>query len=496
MFDLGRSAEEARRFDRCENIYHRGQDLAWNGRDVLGELVEKHGGVHFPEEKKQAMRDVLRPHQCGGELFAAWKISAQLADRLRAARGEDGRDEPSPRRSAPLLRHARLPRARHRRRAARHAPRERACPLEAVLATDDLACKLLGMQLQVETTALTLFQHAREAKLEPVLTELLPYFEKDEARHVGLGTQCLPMLMRKMNRLRRRPASAPRFALKITFWLLAANKSDGAFATPDPRPRPGGSALTLAKSKQMLVWEDASGSRPRRPPRECTAGDLIARVMEATASALWPPPGESGVARARQGARPRSLGRRPRSSRLTLLSLRWGRERPQTPGPLARPRVFFCQLCPESTRPPTEASPYHLGFTLSAFIVAMAGSGGAGEPAWPFPARRRDFDRREERRGTRGRPGAAAFLEWSASSERDERAFGASEREWLHFVRFRCACRKSAVDRAINEMEDATVLQIEDSLFDLPRLDRIVVEGAQRVPLRLKCRYGLRRDAP
>ena len=29
MFDLERSASEARRLSKCERIYHRGQDLAW-----------------------------------------------------------------------------------------------------------------------------------------------------------------------------------------------------------------------------------------------------------------------------------------------------------------------------------------------------------------------------------------------------------------------------------------------------------------------------------
>jgi len=28
--------------------------------------------------------------------------------------------------------------------------------------------------------------------VEPVLTELLPYYERDEARHVGLGVQMVP----------------------------------------------------------------------------------------------------------------------------------------------------------------------------------------------------------------------------------------------------------------------------------------------------------------
>src|SRR6185436_1410708 len=80
MFDLQRNAADARRFDRIENIYHRGQSLAWNGRDVFDAIVAKHGGVHVPVEKHAALRAVFGPIMWGE--LAAWKISAQLADRL------------------------------------------------------------------------------------------------------------------------------------------------------------------------------------------------------------------------------------------------------------------------------------------------------------------------------------------------------------------------------------------------------------------------------
>jgi pyruvate formate lyase activating enzyme len=58
--------------------------------------------------------------------------------------------------------------------------------------------KLIGMQLQIESTALTIFHALRESKVCPVLTDLLTDYEKDEARHVGLGVQLLPTLMKKM----------------------------------------------------------------------------------------------------------------------------------------------------------------------------------------------------------------------------------------------------------------------------------------------------------
>jgi hypothetical protein len=248
MFDLGWSAGEARRLDRAGNIYHRGQALAWNGQEVLAELVERHGGIRVAADKRSALGAVFGSI-LWGEL-AAWKISAQLADRLepleaKMAATSQAHDE-----------------ARHfyvmhdYLVAATGAPPPRLHPasealLAAVLETDDLPSKLLGMQLQIETTALTLFQHAREARICPVLSELLPYFEKDEARHVGLGTQVLPMLMRRMSRREGLRFSA--FAVGVTYRLLAANH---AMTEPmrtlglDPRR-----VLQLAKSKQMLVFE-------------------------------------------------------------------------------------------------------------------------------------------------------------------------------------------------------------------------------------------------
>ena len=284
MFDLERSAADARRFDRVENIYHRGQDLAWNGREVLARLVEKHGGVHVPREKQEALRQVFGPI-LWGEL-AAWKISAQLADRLepleaKMAATSQAHDEAR----HFYVMHDYLVLATGSAPKGMHPASERLLGL--VLETDDLAQKLMGMQLQVETTALTVFQHAREAKICPVLSELMPYFEKDEARHVGLGTQCLPMLMAPMGRLEA--ARLTGFALQVTFWLLASNRAmePGLRGLGlDPRR-----VLTLAKSKQMIVWEELW----QQTNKKDGLGDVVARMMEAIANGMWPPVGHEGL---------------------------------------------------------------------------------------------------------------------------------------------------------------------------------------------------------
>jgi hypothetical protein len=43
----------------------------------------------------------------------------------------------------------------------------------------------------------------RELDVEPVLSALLPYYERDEARHVGLGIQMLPSLIASMSYAQR-----------------------------------------------------------------------------------------------------------------------------------------------------------------------------------------------------------------------------------------------------------------------------------------------------
>lgn len=197
MFDMERSAQEAKRFNKCENIYHKGQHMAWNGKEVLEMLIAKHGNPDMDADTRRALQRIFAII-LWGEL-AAWRISAQLADRL-----------------VPL--EAKMAATSQVHDEARHfyvmydylsllgdvpktldfAPRK---ILEMVLNTDNLAYKLLGMQLMVETLALTIFQAIRLAKPEPILTELMTYYERDEARHVGLGMQFLPMLLKDMSKI-------------------------------------------------------------------------------------------------------------------------------------------------------------------------------------------------------------------------------------------------------------------------------------------------------
>jgi hypothetical protein len=77
-----------------------------------------------------------------------------------------------------------------------------------LLSSRDLTLKLIAMQLLAEGAATAIFRTLLEARVEPVLCELLPSIEKDESRHVGLGVMHLPerfskLNLRQMKKLRR-----------------------------------------------------------------------------------------------------------------------------------------------------------------------------------------------------------------------------------------------------------------------------------------------------
>lgn len=179
------------RTDRLARIYHKGHEQAWDGRTVMDELVAKHGGIHFPEDKKEAFATVAGV-LLWGEL-AAWSISADLALKLE--------DTPAKMAASSQV----FDEARHFFVLRDYLWRA-GVPIDRLggwsrrilvelLETDNLLFKVVGMQLLVESTAVVMFHAIADAKLEPVLTDLLYYFERDEARHVGLGVLTLPKVL-------------------------------------------------------------------------------------------------------------------------------------------------------------------------------------------------------------------------------------------------------------------------------------------------------------
>jgi hypothetical protein len=282
MFDLEREAEQARADARLRNIYHRGQDLAWDGREVLAELLKKHGGIHLPPDKKDALARIFEII-LWGEL-AAWKISAELADRIepleaKMAATSQAHDE-----------------ARHfyvmfdYLRALGYRPTRIDAfsqkVLDITLDSHSLAEKLLGMQLMIETIALTIFAEVREARVEPVLADLMPYYEKDEARHVGLGTQYLPQLMYQMSRFEAAKTTA--FQLRLVFWSLAGLKAmEKDLATLGIVARDMGER---GRNKQIAAFQELWAAMGIDPPGDYVIDRCITTIKEV----LFPRPENAG----------------------------------------------------------------------------------------------------------------------------------------------------------------------------------------------------------
>ncbi len=192
------------RTSRLRRIYANAQRDAWDGPALLREAVARHGGIQLAEEKRRALAHPMTMLMWGE--LGAWIVSAELAERLedadaRMAASSQVFDE---------ARHFYLLRDYV---ALLHVPAPRldryfAIAARALLTTRDLDLKLFAMQILAEGTAQAIFRFLAESAVEPVLCELLPYVERDEARHVGLGILHLPeRLERRSARDRRRLSS-------------------------------------------------------------------------------------------------------------------------------------------------------------------------------------------------------------------------------------------------------------------------------------------------
>ncbi len=298
MFDLELDADAAKRYARCENIYHKGQDLAWDGKEILQSLLKEHGGIKLDPEKTHAIQRIFAII-LWGEL-AAWKISAQLADGLvpleaKMAATSQAFDEAR----HFYVMHDYLKETGYVPERMDRAPQ---ALLDLVLDTPNLAYKLLGMQLMIEGMALTIFQTIRELKPEPVIAELMKYYERDEARHVGLGMQFVPEMIKDMSQ-----AEVSRmmlFQCQIMFWAMAETKLlENDFKTLGIDPR---KVMELGRGKQMMAMRQAfevlgvDFEKDRNPvmtllnmsneflfPTDETKGDLWAQCKAAVEAAKY-----------------------------------------------------------------------------------------------------------------------------------------------------------------------------------------------------------------
>ncbi len=232
---------------RLRRIYHAGQDRMWDGRKVLAELLDKHGGVHLDEPQKGAV----------GRLFSiifwgelcAWQVSTQLAaslDSMEAKMAATSQAHDEARHFYVL--HDYLDALGHD---PEELPPASARVLEAVLHTRSLPRKLVGMQMMIEPMALTLFQSVREHQVCPVLSELLEYIERDEARHVALGIAHMPTLVNQMSVRERLELGAWQFRI-VHGELDGLHELAGDLAELGVRPL---EVMRLGQSKQLFIAE-------------------------------------------------------------------------------------------------------------------------------------------------------------------------------------------------------------------------------------------------
>ena len=247
MFDHEGFGLEAKNARVLERIYHKGHKHSWDGEEVLQSLLDQYGPPDMGQDKREALARVFAIIMWGE--LAAWRISAELADELtpleaKMAATSQAYDE-----------------ARHFYVMHDYLELLGGVPdalpwgaqrlLEDVMNADHLAKKLLGMQLMVEPVALTLFHVVKKLNVEPILTHLMPYYERDESRHVALGLQYLPAMLSQMS-VRER-AELWFFQMKMLTFEIWSNIDlmvDLKKLGVDPRE-----LINTGKGKQMRALE-------------------------------------------------------------------------------------------------------------------------------------------------------------------------------------------------------------------------------------------------
>jgi len=252
MFDRQRFGLEANNAKILERIYHKGHALAWDGRALLDQLVEQHGVPSLEPKRKQALGRLFGVIMWGE--LAAWKVSAALANELDAF-------EPKMAATSQAHDEARHFYVMHDYLTLLDAMPERLdrgaeTLLSEVMGADHLAKKLLGMQLMVEPIALSLFHVVRQLNIEPVLTGLMPYYERDEARHVALGIKYLPAMLRTMSTRERLDLYG--FQLRLVtceMWSSFGMMRDLKTLGVDPRMMANVGRAKQLSALQMLLHE-------------------------------------------------------------------------------------------------------------------------------------------------------------------------------------------------------------------------------------------------
>ena len=257
MFDHDAHHLAAKSARVLERVYHKGQARTWNGKQVLADLIAEHGPPRLDPATRGALGRVFGIIMWGE--LAAWRISAELADEIEPLEAKMAATSQA------------FDEARHFYVMHDYLVAAGAMPdkldrwaealLRRVMNADSLPKKLLGMQLMVEPVALALFHIVRQLDVEPVLTSLMPYYERDEARHVALGVHYLPSMLERMSVAER--IGLWGFQFELVSYELLSNMGLGHDLMAlglDPRD-----LMAAGKAKQMRALEmvfDSLGVEP------------------------------------------------------------------------------------------------------------------------------------------------------------------------------------------------------------------------------------------
>lgn len=285
MFDVDRTAAEARAARTLAGIYHKGQDKAWDGKTVLEELLVKHDGIHIDPEHLNAIKRLFALILWGE--MAAWKVSAELAlvlEPLEAKMAASSQAHDEARHFYVMFDYLQMLGYEPE-----HLPIEANRIFHEILTASSLAKKLLGMQLMVEPIALSIFQIIRERKVEPVLCDLLALYEVDEARHLALGVQYLPALVKEMNPVEL--ADFYLWQLKMFMHQLdAVTAFSDDFIALGVSPR---EVIRLGELKQLHVGRIIAGRAGQSLPIE----EFLTRAVEARIALDFPETPEAQASR-------------------------------------------------------------------------------------------------------------------------------------------------------------------------------------------------------
>ena len=213
-----------------------------------------------------------------GEL-AAWKISLQLADGIKPLEAKMAATSQAFDEARHFyVMYDYLKELGYQPKRMDRAPQ---ALLDLTLDSKVLAHKLLGMQLMIEPMALTIFQAIRQTRPEPVIAELMKYYERDEARHVGLGMQYLPEMVRKMSK--RELRNMMLFQAQIMFfaiWEMKILEPSFRVLGLDARE-----VIQFGRSKQFLALKEVYESLGKNMDED---KNLIMGLLNAVNEVLYP----------------------------------------------------------------------------------------------------------------------------------------------------------------------------------------------------------------